>query len=210
MSTCVNIWRKTERMPSILLIPVISAVLYSQAFFYSCTLLHFVSWDILENAFSPALSVPLSHLKTLEQGDRNYQSAVYKVLSSSQNVLRSCFYILLLSHGHKSFGRMQRHLLHSLHLTASPPLLRLEAVAAEVCSSLLSGNCSFLWCHSVSFIQILHHHYNSTWTSSHDCPLSATKIHLTWVQVGQLFSELPEDGAIPQKQLFQTFYSTFF
>lgn len=101
------------RHSTLLLFVTLGAPLPQASFFHPCTLLHFVSWDILENAFSPGLSVPLSHLKTLQRGDRNYQSAVHKVLSSSQNVLRSCFYILLLSHRHKSLGRTRQHLLHS-------------------------------------------------------------------------------------------------
>lgn len=47
--------------------------------FFFFTLLHFVSWDILENAFSPASSAPPSHLITSSRGDKNYQSAVHKV-----------------------------------------------------------------------------------------------------------------------------------
>lgn len=124
----VNIW--SERMPGTLLPHSCFHVLP----LHPCTLLlHFVSSDILENALS-YLS-PSSHLKTLQRGDRNYQSAVHKFPSSSRNTLRSSFYILLLPRRHKSPGSAQRHLLHS-----PPP--RKPSPASPV-SSPLSGFCLF-------------------------------------------------------------------
>lgn len=49
---------------------------------------------------------------------------------------------------------------------------------------------------TISFIWILCHHYNSPWTSSHDCPPAAP--WSTWYECefGTLFGELPDDGAI--------------
>lgn len=92
---------------------------------YHHLLIRFVSSDILQNAYSPSLSVRLFRLKILWGEDRNYQSAVQKVLSSSQNVLRSCFYILLFCCGHKSPDSSHQHLLLSPHLIA---LLLLQAL----------------------------------------------------------------------------------
>lgn len=115
----------------------------------------------------PVLCLILKHYRA-ETG--TISQRVRKVRSSSEDVLRSCFYILLLSRVHKSlFCRTPGHLLRSLS--------GLEAIAAQVCSSPPSGNCLFLLCHSYNFLSfgILYHRYNSAQTSSHECPLSATR-----------------------------------
>lgn len=75
----VHLCKHTEEFCSSYLSSVSTRLLFFSFFFYPCTLLHFVSWDILENAFSQASSAPPSHLITSSRGDKNYQSAVHKV-----------------------------------------------------------------------------------------------------------------------------------
>lgn len=106
--------------------------------------------------------------------------------SSSQTGLRSCFYILLHSRGHKSLGRTQQHLPYSPHLTASLPLLRLRSHLAWAGI----GYSSYVSLINF-FIQILRHHCNSPWTSSQDCPLSAPRSIWHECEFGSLCSELP-------------------
>jgi len=158
-------WRKGNSGLSIM-----QNLVVSPSLFYILWLpLTFMFFEIFLKIHRHALSVLVSHLKTVLWGDRSYQSAVQKVLSSSQKVLRYCFYILLLSRGHKSPDRTWQHLLHSAHLTISLPLLRLENTSAHVHSS-RSRNCLCLLCDSYHFF-----HLDSVLqyiaSSSHDCPL---------------------------------------
>lgn len=81
-------------------------------------------------------------------------------------------------------------------LAASPPQARGHSGSGLFISSeweLLIPPVSLIPFLSFGFCAI---YYNSPWTSSHDCPLSALQVRRVWMWVWQLFSELPEDGAI--------------
>lgn len=117
-------------------------------------------------------------------------------------MLRSCFYILLQSHGHKSPGRkqQQQHLLCSLHLSlaASPQAPGHSRSGLFISSQweLLIPLVSLILCLSFGFCTI---------TITHPGPLHL--IVLYWppgppdplihgCEFGSLFSELSEDEAI--------------